>query len=71
MYKAMHDMCTLVHAQTLQHARQSKTLDYSPLKPSMLASSVLAVVACNATVPRVCTLVLYIVHLCVCLQLNV
>jgi len=31
----------------------------------MLASSVQAVVACNATAPRVCTLVLFIV-LCVC-----
>ena len=31
----------------------------------MLASSVPAVVACNATAPRVCTLVLFIV-LCVC-----
>jgi len=71
MYKAMDYMCTLVHGQTLQHARQSKTLDYSPLKPSMLASSVLAAVAYNAIVLRVCTLLLYIVHLCVCLQLNV
>ena len=31
----------------------------------MLASSVLAVVVCNVTEPRVCTLVLYIVVLCV------
>ena len=36
----------------------------------MLASSVQAVVACNATAPRVCTLVLFIVLCgCVCLSL--
>ena len=33
----------------------------SGLKPTMLASSVQAVVACNVTAPRVCTLVLFIV----------
>ena len=33
----------------------------SGLKPAMLASSVQSVVACYATVPRVCTLVLFIV----------
>ena len=44
-------MCTLTHAQTLQHARQSRTLDiaqFSGLKPTMLASFVQAVVAGNA-----------------------
>ena len=54
-----YSMCTRVHAQTLQHARQGRTLlDYSPiecLKPAMLVSSVhwQAVVACYATAPRV------------------
>ena len=51
-------MCTRMHTQTLQHARQGRTLDLaqlSGLKPTMLASSVQAVVACNATVLRVCT----------------
>ena len=33
---------------------------FSGLKPTMLASSMQAVVACNATAPRVCTLVLFI-----------
>ena len=58
-----YSMCTRVRAQTLQHARQGRTLDHSPiecLKPAMLVSSVQAVVACYATVPRVCTLVLFI-----------
>jgi len=39
----------------------------SDLKPIMLASPVQAVVACNATMSRVCILVLFIV-LCVCLS---
>ena len=57
-------MRTRIHAEILQHARQGRTLDYiaqlSGLKPRMLALSVQAVVACNATAPRVCTLVLFI-----------
>ena len=61
-----HSMCTRVRAQTLQHERQGKTLDYSPIEP-MLVSSVQAVVACYVTAPRVCTLVLFniaIMHTC-------
>ena len=53
---------TYVHAKTLQHTRQGRTLDYSllsGLKPAMLVSSVQAVVAYCATAPRVCTLVLF------------
>ena len=49
---------------------QGKTGHYtiaqlSGLKPAMLASSLQAVVTCNETVPRVCTVVLFIdvVHL--------
>ena len=51
-----------VRAQTIQHARQGRTLgaQLSELKPIMLASSVQAIVACNATAPRVCTSVLFI-----------
>ena len=43
--------------------RQGRTLgaQLSELKPIMLPSSVQAVVACNATAPRVCTLVLFII----------
>ena len=53
-------MCTHVHAQTLQHARQGRTLDQlSGLEPAMLISSVHTVVACYATALRVCTLVLF------------
>ena len=51
---------TRVCAQIIQHARQGRTLDYSPTKLTMLASSVQAVVACNATALRVCTIVLFI-----------
>ena len=51
-----------MHAYGTDHttcqARQDTRL--SELKPTMLASSVQAVVACNTTVPRVCTLVLFI-----------
>ena len=36
------------------------TAQLSGPKPTILASSVQAVVACNATAPRVCTLVLFI-----------
>ena len=41
-------MCKRVCAQTIQHASQGRTLDYSPIEcmPAMLASSVQAVVAC-------------------------
>ena len=49
-----------MHTQTLQHARQGRTLDQlSGLKPAMLASSVHAVVAYYATALRVCTSVLF------------
>ena len=48
-------MCTRVRAQTIQHARQGRTLDYSPVE--WLLSFVQAVVACNVTAPRVCNLV--------------
>ena len=62
-------MCTRVGAQTLQHEKQGKTLDYRPIilsiKPAILVSSVQAVVACYVTAPRVCTLVLFIVLLLV------
>ncbi len=44
-----YNMCT--YAQALQHERQGKTL-----------TSVQAVVACYVTAPRVCTLVLFIIH---------
>ena len=37
----------------------------SGLKPTMLASSVQAVVACNVTAPRVCTLVLSLCPACI------
>ena len=59
-----YSMCTRVCAQTIQHARKGRTLgaQLSELKPIMLALSVQAVVACNATVLRVCTLVLFITH---------
>ena len=61
MYEAIvHVQCS-VCAQALQNARQSRALaQLSGLKPAMLASSVQAVVACNATAPRVCTSVLFI-----------
>ena len=47
----------------LQHARQGRHQTIAQLsgpKPTMLASSVQSVVACNVTAPRVCTLVLFI-----------
>ena len=55
-------MCTRVREQTLQHARQGRTLDYSPIEwqQLILVSFVQAVVACNVTAPRVCTSVLFI-----------
>ena len=63
-----YSMCTRIRAQTTQ---QSRTLNYSPIEwqQLMLVSFVQAVVACNATVPRVCTLVLFIVP-CVCLSVS-
>ena len=39
---------------------QGRTLDYGTFKPTMFASSVQAVVACNVTARRVCTLMLFI-----------
>ena len=60
IYKAI----ARTHVYVREHARQGRTLDYSPIewtfKPAMLVSSVQAVVACYATAPRVCTLVLFI-----------
>ena len=58
--------CTYVHRP---YNQQDKAGHYtiaqlSGLKPAMLASSVQAVVACNATALRVCTLVPFIL-LCV------
>ena len=51
-----------MHTRTCIDTRQGRTLDYSPLEcmDLMLASSVQAVVVCNATAPRVCILVLFI-----------
>jgi len=66
-------MGTRIRAQTLQHARQGRTLDYSPIEWNMLVSSVQAVVACYATAPRVCTLVIlfiYTIHF-ICSVVNV
>ena len=66
-------MCTGVRAQTIQHARQGRTLDYSPVECQECLHHLQAVVACNATALKVCTLVLFIrkaiilepLHLCV------
>ena len=55
----VHVQCS-VCAQALQNARQGTLAQLSGLKPTMLASSVQAVVAGNATAPRVCTSVLVI-----------
>ena len=63
-----YSMCTRVCEQTLQHARQGRTLDYSPneWQQLMLVSFVQADVACNTTAPSVCTLVLFINPRCAC-----
>jgi len=76
MYEAM--VCTHSYVHTL-YSMQGKAGHQTIAQfggPIMLASSVLAVVACNAAVPSVCTLVLYIVVLsvflfvCACLCLS-
>ena len=55
----MH-MRTCTDLYTTCKTRQDTTVaQLSRLKPTVLASSVHAVVACNATAPRVCTLVLF------------
>ena len=53
---------------TCQTRQDVKTIaQLSELKPIMLTSSVQAVVACNATAQRVCTLVLFIAHALDCI----
>ena len=59
-------MCTRVRAQTIQHASQGRTLDYSPIEWQQCFSFVQAVVPCNVTALRVCTLVLKFSLSCVC-----
>ena len=56
MHVRSYSMCIRIREQTLQHARQGRTLDYSPIEwqQLMLVSFVQAVVACNATALRVC-----------------
>ena len=59
-----YNMCTHVRAQALQHEGQGKTLNYSLIEylTGNTLSSVQAVVACYVTAPRICTLVLFIIH---------
>ena len=54
----MHRLYNL--QETRQDTRLMTIVQLSRLKPAMLVSSVQAVVACYATAPRVCTLVLFI-----------